>query len=105
MPVKPLNVIEFEKMKEREKAELRDSSEWVGIANYYNKCEEIAQHNIAVHAIYQKMGFEPIGPVEYINGMFVWPYHSPNYVNELPDWLQNQIDNYDKRQKSKKGLV
>src|SRR4030042_5359365 len=75
LPEKPRNVIEFEGLKREGKEKIRESSEGTEIARYYDRIQEVLQHNISVHAYRMRIGLEPIGRVQYIENNFVYPIH------------------------------
>jgi hypothetical protein len=73
LPEKPESVIEFEALKKEGKAKIREVPEWSEIAKYYDRVNEVIQHNVGEHAWRQQIGYEPRGSVEYVKGTFVQP--------------------------------
>lgn len=77
LPDKPQVVIEFERLKESGKEEIRRLSEYQEIKKYYDRCDEVIQHNVGEHAWRQQIGYEPVGKVEYFNGSFIKVLRDP----------------------------
>ncbi len=89
LPEKPQSVIKFEKMGEKAKAKVREStSEWPEIAKYYIQYHDTIANNIGEHLWLQKSGQEPRGLISYTCGSFIDNRDPcPNW--EIPEWVTN----------------